>query len=364
MIRNSYTSTRDWLLRTYAHNGIHHVYREYYTNEVVQFTTPKGDPPQWVDWVVPPQFGRDHKFDKSYISLVEYGSVRMNELGEGMVFVMTPTHKLLRDMVFHLYWNYFAKNYTPPTSYDPGTVAVLAWAGHSNYWHWFHDTLGRFHLLQQSGITIDKYVLPPLKLPYHWETVEKLGIPKDKIIQLTPGMHLRARNLILPSIPFNVGTCVKWTIDFLRESFLNQESVKNSSEFERIYISREDASWRKVINEAEVMNFLEKKGFKKIVLNSLSVQEQINIFSSAKFIIASNGAGLTNITFCNPGTKIIQLFTKTSDEFMKIGNYIGLDYYFLSCSVAYPLSTEHEVMNNLIVNVEKLSKMLEGVGIQ
>ncbi|WP_087972290.1 glycosyltransferase family 61 protein [Oceanobacillus rekensis] len=287
----------------------------------------------------------------------------MNRLVEGMVFVLTPDRKLLRDMAFHLYWDYFRNTRIPSPSYYHGTVAVLAWAGHSNYWHWLHDTVGRFHLLQLSGIQIDKYVLPPLKFRYHRETIETLGIPKNKIIQLTPGMHLRAENLVLPSVPFNIGTSVKWTVDFLRETFLNKESVKNSSEFERIYISREDALWRKVINEEEVMGVLEKRGFKKIVLSSMSVQEQINIFSSAKAVIGSNGAGLTNLLFCNPGTKVIQLFNSTSDEFIKIGNYLNLDYYLLMCSVAYPPSSVHVIMNNLIVNIDKLLEIVDSAEI-
>lgn len=364
MDQNYYSRTKDWIDETITNkNMIDFVYKEFYSNEIVRFSMPKGDPPQWVDWVIPPPFDTDHRFNNSYVAMVEYGSVWMNNLVEGMVFVMTPTFKLLRDMVFHLYWNYYNQHNIPPISYYPGTVAVLAWAGHSNYWHWFHDTLGRYHLLQLSGIPIDKYVLPKLTTPFHSETVEKLGIPKNKIIELTPDMHLRAKRLVLPSIPFKLGTCVNWTINFLREAFLNKSSRNKIPGFERIYISREDASWRKVINEDEVMSVLSKRGFKKIVLGSLTVQEQIDIFSSAEVITGANGAGLTNILFCEPGTKIIQLFTSTSDEFLKISNYLGLDYYFLKCAIASPPSTVHEVMNNLIVDIEKLSKILEMAGV-
>lgn len=107
------------------------------------------------------------------------------------------------------------------------------------------------------------------------------------------------------------------------------------------------------------MDHLAKKGFKKVILGSLTVQEQIDIFSSAKVIISPNGAGLANIMFCQPGTKIIQLFTSTSDEFMKIGEYVGLDYHFLKCRIANPGSKAHEVVKNLVVDVNKLSKILD-----
>lgn len=361
-----YIHTKDWIEKTTPKSDIQDVYKEFHTNETVKYTLPKGDPPQWVDWVDPPMFGENHKFDKSYVSKIENGSIWMCDVGEGMVYTLTPDHKCLNDMVFHLNWRYFEKvavDRIPSASPYHGTLGVLAWAGHSNYWHWLHDTLGRYHLLQLSGFKIDKYVLPPLTLPFQRETVKMLGIPEDKILQLNPGEHLKADHLILPSVPFNAGTCVKWTVEFLRDSLLKSKSHTDPNDFERIYISRKDASWRKVANESKLMEHLAKKGFKKVILGSLTVQEQIDIFSSAKVIISPNGAGLANIMFCQPGTKIIQLFTSTSDEFIKIGQYVGLDYHFLKCRIANPGFKGHEVIKNLVVDVKKISRILENEGI-
>ncbi|MEN1967123.1 glycosyltransferase family 61 protein [Lentibacillus sp. N15] len=358
--------TRNWIEKTTPASDVPDVYKEFYPNETVKYTLPKGDSPQWVDWVYPPQFGENHTFDTAYVAKIKNGSIWMCEKGEGMVYALTPDNKCLHDMVFHLYWRYFKKaavHKIPAASTYHGTLGVLAWAGHSNYWHWLHDTLGRYHLLRLSGFKIDKYVLPPLTMPFQRETVKLLSIPEDKILQLTPGMHLKADNLILPSVPFNAGTCVKWTVEFLRDSLLPWKSQKSTPGFERIYISRKDASWRKVTNETNLMKLLTRKGFKQVTLSSLTVQEQIDIFSSAKIIISPNGAGLANIMFCRPGTKIIQLFTSTSDEFIKIGQYVGLDYHFFKCRVANPVSKAHEVIQNLVVDEKKLSTVLENEGI-
>lgn len=362
-----YIHTKDWIEKTTPKANIHDVYKEFYTDETVTYTLPKGDLPEWVDWVKPPKFGEKHKFDKSYVSNVEKGSVWMCDKGEGMVYTLSPDDTYFRDMVFHLYWNYFEKvaaETIPPASSFNGALGVLAWAGHSNYWHWLHDTLGRYHLLQLSGFKIDKYILPPLTLPFQRETIKILGIPEDKILELTPGMHVKADQLVLPSVPFNAGTSVKWTIEFLRETFLKKNRDTSVNPYERVYISREDASWRRVANEGKLMEILTKKGFKKIVLSTLTVEEQIEIFSSADVIISPNGAGLANLMFCKPGTKIIQLFTATSDEFIKIGQYLELDYHFLKCRKANPVSTEHEVIKNLVVDVKKMAGILENEGIE
>ncbi|MFA1822881.1 DUF563 domain-containing protein [Virgibacillus oceani] len=361
-----FTHSLDWIKKKHPIAGIDDVYKEFYKNETVTYTLPKGDAPEWVDWVSPPQFGKNNTFNKSYVSVINNGSVWMCDKREGMLYALTPDLKCLHDMVFHLYWRYFekaaVKEIPTSTSYK-GTWGVLAWAGHTNYWHWLHDTLGRYHLLELSGYNIDKYVLPPLTLPFQRETIRMLGIPENKIIQLAPGEHLRAEKLVLPSIPFNAGTCVKWAIEFLRERFLKSVSKKYSSDFDRIYISREDAAWRKVANENRFLKLLGEKGFKKVTLSSLTVQEQINLFSSAKVIISPNGAGLANLMFCQPGTKVIQLFTTTSDEFVKIGQYLNLDYHLLKCRIANPGSRGHEVIKNLVVDVKKVASILENEGI-
>ncbi|HZH59461.1 MAG TPA: glycosyltransferase family 61 protein [Metabacillus sp.] len=339
-------------------------YKEFYTNEVVRFAVPKGDPPQWLDFVIPPEWDKDHKFKNSYVRVVENGSVHLRQVYEvPMLFVMAPNNKLLSDMVFHNYWNYFNPEKIPPYTFLDETIGLLAWAGEDNYWHWLHDILPRFHLLQLSGIKIDRYLLPRLYLPFHFEAIQKLGIPADKIIQIDTNMHIRAKNLVVPSVPFNIGTSVKWPCDFIRRTFLGNGNITKIDGYDRIYISRQDAKWRKVINEEEVMGFLEKKGFKKVVLKNLSIQRQMEIFSSAQFIISPNGAGLANLFFCNPATKVIQLFDKTSDEFVKIANYLNLDYYLLKCKTAPPPSTIHEVMNNLLVDITKLSNVLSRLGI-
>ena len=56
------------------------------------------------------------------------------------------------------------------------------------------------------------------------------------------------------------------------------------------------------------MEVLSKYGFIKLDLESLSVAEQAELFSSAEVIIAAHGAALTNITFCQPGTRILEIF--------------------------------------------------------
>ncbi len=85
------------------------------------------------------------------------------------------------------------------------------------------------------------------------------------------------------------------------------------------------------MNEDEILNLLKSYGFTVIVLESMSVLEQAALFSQAKIIISPHGSGLTNLVFCQPGTKVIELFTPNYVYhcYWWISNLIGLDYYYL-----------------------------------
>ena len=48
--------------------------------------------------------------------------------------------------------------------------------------------------------------------------------------------------------------------------------------------------------------------FEEILPEQLSVQEQAELFASASAVVGPHGAGLTNIVFCKPQTKVIELF--------------------------------------------------------
>jgi hypothetical protein len=61
------------------------------------------------------------------------------------------------------------------------------------------------------------------------------------------------------------------------------------------------------------------------------VERKIQIFNSAEVVIAPHGAGLSNLIFCNPGTKVIEIFHPNwmLPSFWMISHYMNLDYYFL-----------------------------------
>lgn len=224
----------------------------------------------------------------------------------------------------------------PPATDIDGNVAFLSVRGGQTYYHWMADLLPRIQLLRHSQIDladIDVFVVNSCNLPYQKETLNLLGISAEKIVESARVPHIKAKRLIVPSLPGDVGLIAKWSCNFLRQAFLTETAIANHAEpaSKRLYISRKNASYRRVVNEDELVQVLSQYRFVRVSLESLSFTEQVSLFAAAEVVIAPHGAGLTNTVFCNPGTQIIELFAhqSISVNYWLLANTIGLEYYYL-----------------------------------
>ncbi len=253
--------------------------------------------------------------------------------------VITPNHKIIEDIsiepgLFEINFNFqsFKNKYPPIPRYYHENVALLQASYGFNYFHLMFDIAARLDLLRRSKIPIQRYVTNHL-LPIQDELLSLLGIPKEQRIEVTPNLIIQAKELVAPSYTgSSLGIVPKWACHFLRNELLLNRKVEKLAGYERIYISRDLASHRKVINEKEVMDFLTSLGFKFILLEHEPIVRKIQIFHSANVVIAPHGAGLTNLLFCSPGTKVIELFSPNwmLSCFKMISQYLGLDYYELT----------------------------------
>ena len=92
----------------------------------------------------------------------------------------------------------------------------------------------------------------------------------------------------------------------------------NTPEFgPKIYIRREDASYRKILNEADLIDKLKKNNFEIINPQHFEILEQMKIFSNAETIISPYGSNLSNIIFCKKGTKIVEISPEFNSDYEK-----------------------------------------------
>jgi hypothetical protein len=76
----------------------------------------------------------------------------------------------------------------------------------------------------------------------------------------------------------------------------------------KIFISRSNLSRNDDLLENEILKILEPEGFKVVVPEELSINEQIRVFRSASEIISFHGGALSHLIWCSKGTKILEIF--------------------------------------------------------
>lgn len=227
-----------------------------------------------------------------------------------------------------------AAKQNPPVAKE-GRVAVITQTGHSYYYHWMVEVLGRLALLEMQNIEYD-YLYVPMTAPYMKETLELWGINPSKIILASDDTIVIADELIVPSLvshvvvhglPRLVHYIPDYLVQYIRTKLLHAlEQRKFTYQFnKKVFISRQDASARKIINEDEVFALFEAQGFTRYHLTKLSILEQILLFKNAETIVGSLGSGLTNILFCNPQVQLIELYQARRDSTIwNLSQMVGL----------------------------------------
>uniref|UniRef100_B8HQ85 Capsular polysaccharide biosynthesis protein-like protein n=1 Tax=Cyanothece sp. (strain PCC 7425 / ATCC 29141) TaxID=395961 RepID=B8HQ85_CYAP4 len=246
-------------------------------------------------------------------------------------------------------------------------VAVLAALGQGSYFHWMFEVLPRIELLRQSAFGldgIDQFVFGEINQNFQQETLNHLGIPTEKIIQITPTspQHFRAAQLVVPSLWGYQGSLPKWICEFLRREFLPippEEQLPSACPY--LYISRASASHRRILNEAEVMQFLAPLGFQSIDLEQLSVLERAQLFAGAKVIIAPHGGALTNLVFCSAGTTVIQFFTTSTINccYWPISSHRKLNHYYFCGSDRRQTGQQNPHRDDVCINLRDLERAVE-----
>ncbi|KXV15412.1 glycosyltransferase family 61 protein [Gluconobacter oxydans] len=179
------------------------------------------------------------------------------------------------------------------------------WA--SNFYHWVAHTVPTLHVLSQTGRPV-RLVLPEHMHPWQFETLELFGLNDGVHIRLQQGRQYAFK--ALDYITFVNGSADFAVSDLSRDAYARLRQAAGAtpkSAGRRLYIERGSSANRHVPNEAELAAGLEKLDFERVHPETLSLSEQIRLFSDAGMVMGMLGAGMANIAWCQPGTLVYEL---------------------------------------------------------
>ena len=189
-----------------------------------------------------------------------------------------------------------------------GTSFLLASTGGGTYHHWMMDVLTRFPFLEKSGLlpgSIDHFLVNGVDLAFQKESLLKLGIPLNKCVGIPKRRRFRCERLLVPSLAFPTSRPSREACGFLSKQLAKQESGRGRG---RLLVGRGGGVSRQVQRWGEIRTKLLSLGFVEFDPGQASLAEQAATFRGAEIVVGAHGAALTNLVFCQPGTKVLEMF--------------------------------------------------------
>lgn len=242
-----------------------------------------------------------------------------------------------------------------PESFDCAVLLYNRW--NRGYYHWTVETLtllqGVRTFEERTGVS-PKLIVGPDPNRFQLQTLEMLGYGEDDLINWDC-MKAKVERLIVPSMrrELNRGTvspiAYQWLRDQMRSAVSNTAYVSEDVS-KRVYISREDAPRRRIVNEDEVLDVLHEYGFEKYVLSDHNVAEIIDLFIQADIIVGPHGAGLTDIMYTDDVT-VVELFRSNDvrPTYYVLSEHLDHRYRYLLCDYEGP---------DLVVDTDALEELI------
>lgn len=202
------------------------------------------------------------------------------------------------------------------------------------YFHWVCDSLPRLMLVKDrlpSGV-----LLMPAQYtaPYYAETLQAFEIGAIKQIPLKNYFHLP--RLLTPEQPTISGEMRPDLTCALRSHLLKhfQQFFSGKLNKPNIYVSRNKAKYRKVLNEEDLLPILKKYGFEVVFFEDFTMREQIEIAFNARNFISLHGANLTNVMYMQSGGNVFEL-RKNNDlmnnYYYSLADSVRCNYFYQNC---------------------------------
>ena len=190
-----------------------------------------------------------------------------------------------------------------------------------NYYHWLFEDFPSI-LRAKTVVPRARVILSSPQPPYVFQTLRMAGI--DSTTQVS--RDIRGTTVILAAQNADTGWPHPDDIKLVRSVLGPSVSVPEIPQRD-IYLSRPPGR-RGFINEDRVREFMETHGLEVVAPERLSLEEQFALFASARTIVGAHGAALTNLIFCQPHSRVLELAldSRAIQTYECLAYFCELDY--------------------------------------
>lgn len=227
------------------------------------------------------------------------------------------------------------------------------------FWHWMMEYLVAALMAELSGFK-GKYLIRPHSPAFVLESLQLLGIDASRVEEFNLGWWWVAEAWLPQLIP--AGRELReypGIIRTFRNRILAAVGVSTAqTPHRRVYISRKKArNKRAVVNEAELLELLGRFNFESVVLEDLSLRDQIVLMSTAEILVAPHGAGTLHCTFMPERTTVIELFSPkfVNPCMMNVSRLLHQDHHMV---VSKSDSPEYQHGNEVLAFLDYIEALL------
>ena len=171
--------------------------------------------------------------------------------------------------------------------------------GHQAFYHWLIEDFSSYLLARRERPylstlvfrTSPRYVFAALRIiGANFETIERCT-QVERLVFASKGSALQPHSVDVSAL------------EIFAKNLPQTEEIRN---YDLVYISRLKDG-RVPENEVQIQEYFTNKGFSILNLDEFDLESQIAIFKTAKVVVGTHGAGLSNIIWSLPGTIVIEI---------------------------------------------------------
>jgi len=223
----------------------------------------------------------------------------------------------------------------------PRTIERATWVlerVYHNHSHWLTAHLPKILLAKERG-RLSETILPGALTNSTIDgSLRMLRVVRSDEFRLDPIEPLRVKELTVIETD-------RFRPELLRSVRDAMSDWISGSRSRRLYISRDRATRRRLLNEGSIWPMLQKAGFERVFMEDLAFEDQVRLMGEAEAVVAPHGAGLTNVMFCPPGTAVVEIadLSFPNPNFYAVASAMGHDYWVLAAEtrgVGHPLGRD------------------------
>jgi capsular polysaccharide biosynthesis protein len=236
-------------------------------------------------------------------------------------------------------------------NFEKGTWIFGMW--YRNYFLWLLTYVSRLMLAMETGCS-DEILFPGESAlsAYNIRTIERLRIPMKNIMPYDEVVWHVDKLTLVHQDPFRGDRLRKF------RGFVSNNT--NRSPWRKVFVNREKAQFRRLINQDEVWPIFKRMGWEKVCMEDLSFDDQIKLMSETRAFSGVHGAGFGNIIFCPKGTHVFEVSCYGNASFYALACAMGHHYWLEKAQLAG--RNPRQTFDDIVVDphaVETILHMIE-----